>query len=223
MRASGPFSYTKNVWRVPFLMVLTMWLVYWSEIKFGWNFTRYGILPRTFSGLRGIALAPFIHSSAGHLTNNTIPLFLFVSFLIYFYKALATQVLFYGGISTGLLTWLIGVQAYHIGMSGIVYLLFSFLFFSGVFRRYYRLISVSLIVIFLYGGLLWYVFPIEKGISWEGHLSGLLVGFVLSYLYRSLGPQKQVYPFTKDAFDALFDAAGNFNPSLGSEEKSDAE
>ena len=120
--------------------------------------------------------------------------------------------MFIGSLITGLLTWLIGVNAYHIGMSGVVYLLFSFIFFSGVIRKHYRLISVSLIVIFLYGSMFWYVFPIETGISWEGHLSGLFTGVCLSVYYRRFGPQKIEHQFTQTDFDLLFDENGNFNP-----------
>jgi len=224
MKVAPQFSYSKNTYRMPLLVVLLIWFVYWLEIKFGLNFTNYGIYPRTLKGMRGIVFSPFIHGSIGHLTNNTIPVFLFVSMLFYFYREMAYQVLLCGVFTTGLFTWMIGVDAYHIGMSGVVYLLFSFLFFSGIFRKYYRLISVSLVVIFLYGGLFWYVFPIEKGISWEGHLSGLLVGLVLSFAYRKRGPQKREYHYTKDAFDLLFDENGNFNPPApSSEEKTTTE
>lgn len=223
MNNQAEFIYSKYVVQIPLLLVFVMWFVYWFEIQFDLNFTELGVLPRKPIGLRGIFFSPFIHSGTKHLVNNSIPVLVFVGMLYYFYKNLATRVLFFGGLLTGFLTWLIGAPAYHIGMSGIVYLLFGFLFFSGIIRRHLRLIAVSLIVIFLYGGMFWYVFPIEFGISWEGHLSGLFSGFLFSVIFRKKGPQQKAYVYKKDEFDLLFDEEGNFNPPKPSLENSEAE
>ena len=89
-----------------------------------------------------------------------------------FYKDIAYKILLFGGFLTGFLTWCIARESYHIGASGIVYLLFSFVFFSGIIRKHFRLVAISLIIIFLYGSMIWYVLPIKEGMSWEGHLSG---------------------------------------------------
>lgn len=219
MQEETQFIYTKNILRIPSLVIILIWLVYWIEIKFSLNFTRFGVYPREWSGLKGILFSPFIHSGTKHLFNNSIPVFVFIAMLFYFYQEIALKTLLLGSIMTGVLTWLIGGEGYHVGMSGVVYLLFSFIFFSGIFRKNYRLISVSLVVIFLYGGMFWYVFPIEKGISWEGHLSGLVIGLVFSVLYRKIGPQKGEYNFKKTEFDLLFDENGNFNPPQIEEEE----
>ena len=85
---------------------------------------------------------------------------------------------------SGFLTWSIGRPAYHIGASGLIYVLVSFLFFKGVFAKHYRLIALSLLVVFLYGSMIWYALPIEKGISWEGHLSGLITGILFAFIFR---------------------------------------
>lgn len=212
MEENNPFTYSKNVFRIPVLVVFLMWLVYWIEIKFGFNFTKFGVYPRRIDGLIGIFCSPFIHSDTKHLFNNSIPIFVFIGMLFYFYQEIALKILIFGTLLTGFSTWLIGGKGYHIGMSGVVYLLFSFIFFSGVLRKHFRLISVSLVVIFLYGSMFWYVFPIEKGISWEGHLSGLIVGFIFSIVYRKLGPQKKKYIFKQTEFDSWFDEDGKFSP-----------
>ena len=135
-----------------------------------------------------------------------------LSFLIYFYRTVYLKVLLLGWFFSGLLTWFIAREAYHIGASGIVYLLFSFIFFSGILKKQYQLVAVSLIVIFLYGSMVWYVFPIKEGISWEGHLSGFIVGFILAILFKKKGIVKEVYNFTQTDFDLLFDENGNFSP-----------
>ena len=165
------FKYTRSVVSFPFFIIFILWLIYFIEIKFGFNFNKYGVYPQRILGLRGIFLSPFIHSSTKHLFNNSIPLFVMLVSLYYFYRKIANKVLLFGLVLTGLLTWFIARPSYHIGASGIVYLLVSFIFFSGIFRKYYRLTALSLIVVFLYGGMIWYIFPTEERISWEGHLS----------------------------------------------------
>ncbi len=204
--------------KIPFIYVLGIWVIYWVEIKFGFNFNKLGVQPRTFLGLRGIVFTHFIHSGPSHLFNNSIPLFVLLGSLYYFYKEAAHKVLFLGALLTGFLTWCIARDSYHIGASGVVYLLFSFVFFSGIIRKHYRLVALSLIIIFLYGSMIWYVLPVKDGMSWEGHLSGLLVGIIFSYIYRNLGMVQEKYEFKETEFDLLFDEDGNFNPPALEEE-----
>ena len=132
--------------------------------------------------------------------------------LFYFYRTIAHKVLIYGTLLSGLICWGIARGSYHIGASGTIYLLFSFIFFSGIIRKHYRLIAMSLVVIFLYGSMIWLILPTEDRISWEGHLSGFLVGLLFSYLYRKKGIIKEQYQFSKSEFDLLFDENGNFSP-----------
>jgi len=196
---------------VPISVIVIIWGVYFIEINYGFNFNKYGIYPRTFKGLRGIFFSPFIHGSVSHIFNNSIPLAVMLGSLYFFYKKIATKVVLTGIVLTGLLTWSYARPAYHIGASGVVYFLISFVFFSGIFRKYYRLIALSLVVVFLYGSMIWYIFPVEEKISWEGHLSGFLVGFVFAFLFRKQGPQPEQYIFSKnEAFENQFDENGNF-------------
>jgi membrane associated rhomboid family serine protease len=212
MEELKPFKFKNSVLVIPFFLVFAIWLVYWIEIKFGFNFNKYGVLPRTISGLKGVLFSPFIHSGTSHLINNSIPLFVLTASLFFFYNKIASKILLYGTILTGILTWTIAREAYHIGASGVVYLLFSFIFFSGIIRKHFRLTALSLAVIFLYGSMIWYVFPIKEKISWEGHLSGFIVGLVLAYFYKGIGPQKPVHVFKETEFDSHFDEDGNFAP-----------
>jgi membrane associated rhomboid family serine protease len=210
---------SKSIFLIPTLYVVSIWVIYWIEINYSFNFNKYGVFPRTLEGFRGVFFTHFIHSNTSHLFNNSIPLFVLLSSLFYFYRKVAFKVLFFGGLFTGFLTWIIARESYHIGASGIVYLLFSFVFFSGIIRKHYRLVSLSLVVIFLYGGMIWYVLPIKEGMSWEGHLSGFLVGFVFAFIYKNKGITKKAHQFTQTDFDLLFDEHGNFSPPTEPEEK----
>jgi len=209
------FKLKSNVIYIPVFSVLLIWFVYFIEINFGFNFNKYGIYPKTFMGLRGILFSPFIHSDTTHLFNNSIPLAVMLGCLYYFYQNIANKVLLRGLLLTGLLTWILGRPSYHIGASGIIYLLVSFIFFSGVFRKYYRLIALSLVVVFLYGSMVWYIFPMEERISWEGHLSGFVIGFIFAFIFRKMGPQPENFNYSENPeFEKLFDEQGNFNPPV---------
>ncbi|CAL2075149.1 Membrane associated rhomboid family serine protease [Tenacibaculum sp. 190524A05c] len=210
MNQNNDFKFSSNVIGIPLAFVFIIWFVYWIEIKFGMNFNKLGVLPRTLSGFKGVFFTHFIHSDTMHLFNNSVPLFVLLMSLMYFYRTVALKVLIYGGLLTGLLTWIIGRESYHIGASGIVYLLFSFVFFSGIIKSHYRLVAMSLITIFLYGSMIWYVFPIKEGMSWEGHLSGLITGIFYAFVYRKYGIVKEKYVFSKTEFDERFDEDGNY-------------
>ena len=208
------FKFTLITIAVPLYTVLLLWLIYWFEVNFEYNFTKYGVYPRTINGLKGIVFSPFIHSGIRHLFNNSVPLFVLMTSLFYFYRPVAFKILIFGTILSGILTWLIARDAYHIGASGVVYLLFSFIFFSGIIRSYSRLIAVSLMVIFLYGSMIWFIFPFKEEISWEGHLSGFLIGLMFAIIYRKRGPKKVMYNWESDDYieesDILLDEDGNF-------------
>lgn len=212
----------------PLLFVLSIWIVYWAEIRFGWRFNTYGIYPQRIEGLRGILFGPFIHGGLQHLFNNSIPLFVLSASLFYFYRNIKWRVLLIGLFLTGLLTWSIGRPSYHIGASGIVYLLASFLFFKGIFSKQYQLTALSLVVVFLYGSLLWYVFPIDTKISWEGHLSGFLVGLAFAFIFKENSiPQKKYewqredYDPEEDEFLKHFDEDGNFIETIPEAEETE--
>ena len=220
MKDESHLKISKSVFLIPIVYVVGIWLIYWVEIYFNFNFNKYGVLPRDIIGLRGIVFTHFIHSDTNHLFNNSVPLFVLLLTVFYFYRDIAYKVLILGGLLSGLLTWVIARESYHIGASGIVYLLFSFVFFSGIIRKHYRLVSLSFIIIFLYGSMIWYVLPIKDGMSWEGHLSGLLIGLVFAVFYRKKGLIKKEHQFSKTAFDLLFDENGNFAPpEIGEEQE----
>jgi len=213
------FKYTNSVLVVPLFFVWVLWFVYWLEIRFGFDFDKNGIYPRTFSGLQGIIFSPFIHSNMGHLYNNSIPLLILLAALRYFYARQSFVVIGYGILLSGLITWVIGRVNFHIGASGLIYVLVSFIFFKGVQTKYYRLVALSLTMVVVYGGLIWYIFPkVDSAISWEGHLAGLIAGFALSIIYKTPEYKKIIkyewehpdFNPQEDKFMQRFDENGNF-------------
>ena len=175
------------------LLVAILWAVKLVEWKTGQLFADYGVFPRTSSGIRGVLFSPFIHGDFKHLISNSVPLLVLGAGLFYFYKSLAYKVFVWVFFLAGFWLWLGGRESFHIGASGIIYGLTTFLFFSGVFRRDTRLMAFSLVVVFLYGGMVWGIFPLFTGISWEGHLFGSLAGLLMAFVYRKEGPQRKIY------------------------------
>jgi len=168
----------------PAAFVLLMWIAKLVEITAGLEFTRYGIFPLNIDGLKGILFSPFIHADFSHLISNSLPFFILGFMLVYFYRRITYQIFFLLYFLTGVSTWLIGREAWHIGASGVVYALAAFHFVSGIIRSDVRLLTLSVVVVFLYGGLVWGLLPIRPEISWEGHLSGAIWGIVLAFYYR---------------------------------------
>jgi len=217
MTKSNALSFSPEVFGYPLLFVMVLWIVYWIEARFNINFNSFGVYPRTLKGLRGIIFSPFIHGGLKHLFNNSVPLFVLTSALFYFYRNIRWRVLILGLLIAGLATWAIGRPSLHIGASGVVYMLAAFLFFKGIFSKHYQLTALALAVVFLYGGMLWYVFPVDPDISWEGHLSGFFVGLVFAFIFKENPIERKKYEWERedynpdnDPFLQQFDENGNF-------------
>jgi membrane associated rhomboid family serine protease len=203
-------------------MLLLIWFLFYIDRSFNLELNNHGIFPRTFYGLQGVLFSPFLHGDLNHIASNSLPLFILSTALIYFYREVSLKVLVYGLLLSGIITWIIGRESYHIGASSLIYVLVSFIFFKGLMTKYYRLMALSLAVVVLYGGMIWYIFPeVDKAISWEGHLAGLLSGFVFAVKLKTPDYVKDIqYNWEKPDFDPQedpfmkrFDENGNFiNP-----------
>ena len=170
---------------------MMLWVIHLITYLFEFYPYKLGILPRNFSGLVGIFSSPMIHGSFSHLISNTAPLVFMGLGIFYFYPKVAYKVFTIIYLGTGIFVWLFAREVYHIGASGIIYGFVSFLFFSGIFRKDNRSIALSLVVIFLYGGLIWGILPVEQGVSWESHLFGAVVGIIAAFIFRKVDPPKK--------------------------------
>ncbi len=211
------FKYSTGVVAYPIFFVMLIWIVFWLQVRFFPIIKTFGIVPETIQGLRGIIFSPFIHSNIEHIYHNSIPLVVLTMALFYFYRPISWKVLLYGILVSGFITWVIGRPSNHIGASGLIYVLVSFIFFKGIFAKHFRLVALSLLVVFLYGSMIWYVFPVEEGMSWEGHLAGLITGFLFAILFRKSIAKPETYVWQQpnyneedDEFLKHFDENGNF-------------
>ena len=152
---------------------------------------------------QGIVLSPFAHSSNKHLINNVVPLFFLMSLIRYIFDKFSYVLFILLYILTGLFIWRFIPNHSVIGASGVLYSMVSFLFFSGLIRGNRELLGYSLLIVFLYGSMVWGMFPfsVAENVSWEGHLMGFIVGFFLSILFRKIGPQKRVYSWEVEEND----------------------
>lgn len=190
--ASPPLTWQSIL--TPFYLVVFMWLVYWLDQRFDWELYQYGVFPRSWSGLRGVLLAPLLHGSLKHLVSNTLPILVLGTALFHFYTKRAWSVLAIAWLSSGLAVWLMARESYHIGASGLVYALAAFVFLSGILRSKANLLALSLLVVFVYGSLFWGLLPIEEAISYEGHAAGAASGLALALIYRKVPLRESAKP-----------------------------
>lgn len=173
----------------PFLFILLLWVIEILKYYFQWDLYFLGIYPLKLKGLHGIITAPLIHGDFTHLFNNSLPLLILSTSIFYFYKPVAFKVIYLVWIITGVWVWFSARQTWHIGASGLVYGYASFLFFSGIIRKNRSLLAISLLVAFLYGSLIWGIFPLKREISWESHLMGGVSGLLLAFYFKEYGPK----------------------------------
>lgn len=182
----------------PVLIELLMLVFWWGENVIGRSIVELGVKPGDWSHWYGIILMPLLHDPDHyeHILNNSIPFLLLSSALFYYYREIAWKVLGASWFGTGLIVLLFAkTGTLHIGMSGVLYALFGFLFISGFFKQVRNLQVLSLAVCFIYGSMIWGIFPNEAGISWEGHFAGLLIGVSLAIAYRKHGPERKKFQY----------------------------
>lgn len=189
----------------PAIFVALLWLVKVIELVADTSFSEYGMAPRSLRGLYGIITYPFLHKDLSHLSANSAPLLFLGAALFYYYGKLSRIIFMQLLVISGFWLWMLGAQgSIHIGASGLVYGLAGFHITAGLIKRNNRLLAFALLVLFLYGSLVWGIFPDffpQRRISWEGHLTGLLAGVVLAWYHRNKGPQRDRYQWEWDELE----------------------
>lgn len=179
--------------RFPALILLIMWAIQVLQVATGLSLGWLGVYPRHVVGIKGIFTSPFIHSQDWmHIINNSPPLFVGMAMIAFFFKRVAHKVIFLIYFLTGVGVWLFGRSVLHIGASGVVYGLISFIFWSGIFRRNAKSIVLALIILLIYSGMFLGVLPNQPGISWESHLIGGIVGILIAYMFRHAVEQDEM-------------------------------
>ncbi|WP_127959576.1 rhomboid family intramembrane serine protease [Serratia microhaemolytica] len=177
-------SLLREIARYPLILIMVFWVVQIIKSLSGATLLGFGVVPRELYGLVGVVTSPFIHGNFEHLIANTLPFFFLACLLFMSHRKRVVSYLVVIWLTTGLITWIIGRNASHIGASGVIYGMASFLVFAGIFGKRLKLIAISILVIFFYSGLIWGLFSTERQVSWEGHLAGTLSGLLLAFCYR---------------------------------------
>jgi len=159
-----------------------LWLI--PLLGWGLGLERFGIHPRQWIGLPGILAAPLLHAGFKHLIANSLPLVVLGTVMLQLYPTAAFRVLPAIYLGPGIAVWLFARGGIHVGASGLVYGLVSYIFVAGLIRRDRRAVAASLLVAFMYGALVWGVLPIRHETSWETHLAAALIGVLLAITMR---------------------------------------
>jgi len=179
--------------------VALLWLIELLNWGLDLGLERFGVRPRQLAGLLGILLAPLLHGGFAHLFANTLPLLVLGTGILYLYPSSSLKVIPAVYLGSGIAVWLFARAADHIGASGLIYGLASYMFVAGLIRRDRRAIAASLLVYFLYGTLVWGVLPIQPELSWETHLAAALIGVALAIALRHLDiPPRKRYAWENE-------------------------
>ena len=164
------------------IFIAVIWAAFLLSLVFP-SLNSFGVVPRTLRGLVGIAAAPFLHADFHHLLGNTVPLFILLA-LLAGSKARSFEIVIDVIVLGGLLLWVFGLGAYHIGASGLIFGLITFLMLSGFLEKRVVPMMIAVFVGFLYGGtLIWGIMPsFGSQMSWDGHLCGAVAGGIVAYV-----------------------------------------
>jgi membrane associated rhomboid family serine protease len=200
--------------RIALGFIALLWLVQLSNWGLDLGPGDLGVRPRQLSGLPGIFVAPLLHGDFAHLIANTPPLLVLGTAMLYLYPGSARKVLPAVYLGPGVAVWLFARGSVHVGASGLVYGMVSYIFVAGLIRRDSRAVGASMLVCFMYGALVWGVLPIEPRVSWETHLAAALIGVVLALALRHLDvPPRRRYAWEDEPDDLADEHPGDEHPA----------
>jgi membrane associated rhomboid family serine protease len=191
--------------------VVALWVIQIANVLFDLELARFGVYPRELSGLTGILFAPLIHGSFAHIFSNTLPLLVLGTAVLLGYPRASKFVIPILYLGTGLLVWIFGRASFHIGSSGLNFGLLTFTFIIGALRWDTKAIALSCLVFFMYGSMIWGIFPTRPGVSFESHFFGALLGVFCAILFRHYDPKppKKRYSWEDENDDDYLDDEGN--------------
>ena len=178
----------------PLVIVMSMWVVYLFNLHYSLHLNELGLRPHARDGWSGIIFMPLLHENLEHLFSNSVPILVAGFFLFYYFKNWSWVILGSIWTGSGIILWFLGSEGtLHIGASGLVYGLVFFMLVSGLIRRNRELAAIALLMVFLYGGLVWGLFPeyvrlLRENISWEGHVGGAVMGSIMALALLKKGP-----------------------------------
>jgi membrane associated rhomboid family serine protease len=192
--------------------IALLWAIELLDRNLGLQLYRLGVYPGELHGLWGILYAPLIHGSWNHLASNSFALLILGTALLYGYPRTAKPVLALVYIGSGIGVWLFARSSFHFGASGLTHGMMFFIFTTGILRRDKLSIALSMIVFFLYGGMVWSIFPQEPNISYESHFFGAISGVVAAFLFRDRDPIPPVKTYDWENEDAEDENDDTFSP-----------
>lgn len=172
-----------------FIIVAILYAILFLDWLLPIKVNSFGLIPRTQFGLIGIITSPFLHGDLLHLNSNAIPLVVMLITLITFYEKKVWKIVVGITLLSGVLLWVFGRSANHIGASGMIYGLVAFLVFNGVMERNVKSIIISILIAITYSGFIYGLTPFttRPGVSWDGHLFGAISGVLVSYYLSKKG------------------------------------
>jgi membrane associated rhomboid family serine protease len=214
----------------PLSFVGFIWIIHLLQVILQIDLVRLGVSPRVVDGLPGILTGPMIHGSWEHLFYNSVSFLILGAIMFWFYPSIALRSIVWMYLLSGLGIWIFGQpHSFHIGASGVVYGMVSFVFWSGIFRRNVKSVVLALVVLVLYAGFFEGIIPGKEGISWEGHLMGGISGILIAWLYRKAieadeveevveeEPEEKQYFLPRDTFDMTMAERRALREQQGSE------
>lgn len=197
----------RTSFRMAMAFAALLWVTMAANIIFDLHLVQYGIYPLRPVALTGIITGPLIHGSWAHLFANTLPVVILGTALFYAYPRSALPVLTGIWLGSGLGVWIFAREAYHIGASGLTFGIMFFLFLIGILRWDKRAIALSMIIFFLYGSMIWGIFPSEPRVSYESHFFGAVCGILLAFVFKNRDPipGEKTYSWEEDDIEEAFE------------------
>jgi len=162
--------------------IALLWAIEIVNSLTGHSLNTWGILPRQLQGVPGILLWPLLHGSFFHLISNTVPLLILGYLATLRGTANFVRLTLFITVVSGVGVWLFARTAWHVGASGLIFGFFGYLLARGWYERSLKSAAIALVVLVVYGGLIFGVLPRGGQVSWEGHLFGLLAGVLAARL-----------------------------------------